>query len=105
MRVARMPPRLGRWWSLTAVLTAVYAGVLATGHAADEPFATWLLPAVLLAAAVTCAKRAARLPADRLAWALLSAATVAWAAAELLSSLWISKLTPEPYPSPADALW
>ena len=98
-------PASGAGGALTVVLTAVYVGVLVTGHAADEPYTTWLLPAVLLAAAATSAMRAVRVSEDRLAWVLLSAAMVTWAAAELVYSLWISHSRPEPYPSLADALW
>jgi two-component system cell cycle response regulator len=55
----------------------------------------------LLAVAV-CATRVLRRRSDRLAWALMTFALVAWTAGDLLWTLWLDNVADPPYPSPAD---
>jgi two-component system cell cycle response regulator len=58
----------------------------------------------LLAVAV-CATRALRRRSDRLVWALMTFALVAWTAGDLLWTLWLDNVANPPYPSVADVAY
>ncbi|MFL5886506.1 MAG: HD domain-containing phosphohydrolase [Thermoleophilaceae bacterium] len=75
------------------------------GHGLDSFFNDWVYNALILAAAASCLVRAVRVPVDRAAWLLLGFGLVAWAAAEIYNTVYLSKLADPPYPSISDALW
>jgi signal transduction histidine kinase/DNA-binding response OmpR family regulator len=59
---------------------------------------------MLLAAVIVAVRPASRRP-DRWAWAVLTAAMVAWTCGEVVFAVWAAKQDPVPYPSVADALF
>ena len=58
-----------------------------------------------MVSAAGCLARAIVVRQERGAWLALALGLVAWSAAEILSTVWINKLSDPPYPSVADALY
>ena len=77
----------------------------ARGGALDTFFNDWVYNGLVVGAAALCLLRAAKVPGDRLPWALLGLALSLWAGAEITSTVYLAKLPEPPYPSIADALW
>jgi two-component system cell cycle response regulator len=91
-------------WLLLAAFAA-HGALGLGGHGLDGLFNDWVYNALILAAAAFCALRAVKIRVDRAAWLLLALGLVAWAAAEIYNSAYLSKLDAPPYPSISDALW
>jgi diguanylate cyclase (GGDEF)-like protein len=64
-----------------------------------------LYDALIAAGALVCLARVVALPTDRLAWGIVGAGLIAWAAADIYNTLVLAKLDEPPYPSLADAGW
>ncbi|MFL5911333.1 MAG: HD domain-containing phosphohydrolase [Gaiellaceae bacterium] len=75
------------------------------GHGLDSFFNDWVYNALIAVSAAGCLARAVLVRQERGAWLALALGLVAWSAAEILSSVWINKLSDPPYPSVADALY
>jgi diguanylate cyclase (GGDEF)-like protein len=86
---------------------AVHVGAILFGG--EGPFYeianSWLYYALLVASAGTCLLRAALVPRERLAWALIGLGTGAWAAGELTWVLIFAEWAKPPYPSLSDLLY
>jgi diguanylate cyclase len=96
-------------WALVAAGLAVYGlhAVLGPwgGPSRTEWFVGWLHNALLLGAALGLLARAALVRAERVAWALVGAAALVWAAGNVYWWRALSGLDEPPFPSPADGLW
>src|SRR2546421_11071709 len=75
------------------------------GHGLDTFFNDWVYNALIGVSAAGCLARAVLVRQERGAWLALALGLVAWSAAEILSTVWINKLSDPPYPSIADALY
>ena len=64
----------------------------------------WVYDLALSAAALTCLARAS-LPAERVAWLLISGGMLTWIAGDLYWNTQLAALSSPPYPSVADAGW
>jgi diguanylate cyclase (GGDEF)-like protein len=65
----------------------------------------WLYDALIVCGALVCLARVVALPDDRLAWGVVGAGLLAWAAGDLYDTIVNAKLDEPPYPSLADAGW
>jgi diguanylate cyclase (GGDEF)-like protein len=107
---APAPVDAHRW--LQALSLGVIAGYLVTvipGVRATPGYSMWLdgvwQPLAFVSAAVICAARNRNTAPDRSGWWWVAVALLFEAAAETVWAWWIRPITPEPYPSWADALW
>ena len=82
-----------------ALRTLIAPGESGLGAALDD----YLSIGLLLACAGAVAARAALVPGDRVAWALIAAAILAWAAGDAYYSSRLASLEEPPFPSWADA--
>jgi peptidoglycan/LPS O-acetylase OafA/YrhL len=73
--------------------------------ALEWPLTSGLYYALIIAGALVCAARVVAVREDRLAWGLVAAGLVAWAAADIYWEVALARLPEPPYPSPADAGW
>src|SRR3954469_373535 len=105
----RRAPRLVRSvaYALSAGLVVhVLHGVLGLGIGLPESaYDDWVSNAVLVGAALVCLARAVLVPQERAAWALIGFGLGTWSAADIYSTVVLSKLDEPPYPSIADAGW
>ncbi len=87
--------------------TAVHVfAMLFGGESSFTKFANeWIYYGALIVSAVACLLRAATVPRDRLAWALIGLGAAAWAAGDLTWSLVFQGDPKAPYPSISDALY
>jgi two-component system cell cycle response regulator len=86
------------------VAFAAFALHLAVGPAGlDSFFADWVYNAIILAAALLCAARAAADAAERAPWALLALALMAWLVGEVHFSTVLRGVDPTPFPTIGDA--
>ena len=90
---------------LALVAYALHVGVGFGGEGSDPLFNDYIYNGLVLVAAGSCILRAIRVPVGRAPWALLGAALLTWAAAEIYNSFYLSELEEPPYPSLSDALW
>ena len=99
---------------LTATRVAACLGLLAfAAHAlfgfggarVEVIFADWVYNGLVLTAAGWCISRAVLIRQERVAWALIGISLVCWATAEIVNTVYLSKLEMPPYPSIADAFW
>ena len=90
---------------LTLGLFTAHAAFGWGGKGLDTFFNDWVYNALILAAAASCIVRAAKYSADRFAWSLLGFGLVAWAAAEIYNTVYLTNLANPPYPSLSDWLW
>jgi diguanylate cyclase len=104
--------RSRRWstWSLNAAVLAL--GLFATGTVARPAGPVWaaiydlgLYNVVYLCAAAACILAVRRSDGDRLAWAAMAVSAVLGITANLLYSLVVATMDPEPFPSVADAFY
>ena len=84
---------------------AAHAGFDVGGHGADALFDDWVYNGLVLTAAGWCIARAVLVRRERFAWALIGIGLVFWATAEIVNTVYLSKLEYPPYPSVADAFW
>jgi two-component system cell cycle response regulator len=84
---------------------AAHTGLGFGGQAMDGFFNDWVYNGLVILSAGWCIARAVVVRTDRLAWALLGLGLVCWAVAEILNTVWLSKLDMPPYPSLSDAFW
>jgi diguanylate cyclase (GGDEF)-like protein len=93
---------------LLAGALAVYVAQLALGFAAgplEWPLTEGLYYALIVAGALVCVARVVAVAEDRLAWGIMAAGLVAWAAAEVYWEAVLAASPSPPYPSPSDAGW
>jgi two-component system cell cycle response regulator len=81
--------------------TSFHAG----GHGLDSVFNDWIYNGLVLTSAGWCISRAVLVRAERVAWALMGVALVCWATAEVVNTVYVSRLPEPPYPSVADVFW
>jgi diguanylate cyclase (GGDEF)-like protein len=91
---------LGFAWGLFALHTL---GIF--GNAAASFFDDWLYMALLAAAAGACLWRAVTVPAERLAWSLMTAAVVCWTLGDVYWNTDLAMLAGGETPSIADSLY
>jgi diguanylate cyclase (GGDEF)-like protein len=84
---------------------AAHTGLGLGGDAAGGLFNDWVYNGLILISAGWCLARAVLVRTDRGAWALIGLGLGCWATAELLNTIYLSKLEYPPYPSIADAFW
>ena len=84
---------------------AAHTGIGFGGHTTAGIFNDWVYNGLILISAGWCMARAVLVRADRGAWALIGVALACWATAEILNTVYLSKLEEPPYPSLADAFW
>jgi diguanylate cyclase (GGDEF)-like protein len=75
------------------------------GSALDGFFNKSVYTAIEFAAVALASARVIRDGANRLAWALIAGGLLAWAAGDLVWTVWLDDLAHPPYPSIADALY
>lgn len=86
------------------VAFAAFALHLLVGPPGFDPFfGDWVYNAIILAAALLCAARAAADAAERAPWALLALALTAWLIGEVHFSAGLRGLDPTPFPTIGDA--
>src|SRR5918996_3064176 len=90
---------------LATVAHGVALGIGVEGTALQGPVSNYVYNAAGVAAALACLLRAALVPRDRLAWALIAAGAASTAAADIYWSAELADLKRVPYPSIADALY
>jgi diguanylate cyclase (GGDEF)-like protein/putative nucleotidyltransferase with HDIG domain len=111
-----MTPHTRRYkhWLLTTTRVVACLGLLAFGgHAAfglggpssDVVFDDYVYNGLVLTAAAWCIARAVLVRRERAAWALIGISLVCWATAEIVNTVYLSKMEYPPYPSIADAFW
>ena len=84
---------------------AAHAAFGLGGSGSDVLFDDWVYNGLVLMSAAWCIARAVLVRKERVAWALIGISLVCWAAAEILNTVYLSKLEYPPYPSIADAFW
>src|SRR5436305_14284684 len=84
---------------------ALHAVLRFGGHGLDTFFNAWVYNGLIVVSAAGCLTRAILVRQERGAWLALALGLVAWSAAEILSTVWINKLSDPPYPSIADPLY
>jgi two-component system, cell cycle response regulator len=72
---------------------------------ADALFSAWIYNALMLGAALACLARGVLVRADRAAWLVLGAGTLAWSLGDLYFTLFLSKQEMPPLPSVSDGLF
>jgi diguanylate cyclase (GGDEF)-like protein len=87
-----------------AAFTA-HTGLGLGGPSMDSFFNDWVYNGLVLTGAGWCIARAVLVRSERLAWSLVGAALLCWAAAEMLNTVYVSTMEEPPYPSIADAFW
>ena len=100
-------PGWTRWGQRAAFafLAAFFAHAVFARGTLDVLFNDWVYNALVLVAAASALLRAVRVRQDRPAWLLIGGALGLWAAAEITSTAYVSKLAEPPYPSISDAMW
>ena len=73
------------------------------GSGTDALFNTWIYSALMLASAAACLLRAALIPRERLAWALLGVGLLLYTGGEIYYAAVLADQATVPIPSPADA--
>jgi hypothetical protein len=91
--------------ALALIAFALHTGFGLGGKGLDTFFNDWVYNGLVLVSAASCIVRAIRVREHRAAWALLGAGLLAWTAAEIYSSVVLSRLDNPPYPSLSDYLW
>jgi two-component system, cell cycle response regulator len=91
--------------ALLVVAVAAYAVQGAINEGGSTFWETWAYPGLILAAGALCLARAIAERRERVAWSLLGAGMVLWAAGEAWYSLFLADLDSPPLPSVSDALW
>lgn len=86
-----------------ALVVALYNWAGIGGQGLDTAINGVVYCAVVVAAGLACLLRAARGGRERVAWIVIAAAVLSWAAAEIYWALYIEGNADAPYPSPADA--
>lgn len=102
----RLPP-IGVFWSIMAVLVALYAAheVLGLGgRGAADLFDSWINAGLLWCAAVACVGGALRAARSRGAWLLVALALASWAIGDTIWSLRFGAVT-GPLTSISDVFW
>ena len=84
---------------------ATHTGLGLGGPGLDSFFNDWVYNGLVLTAAGWCIARAVFVRSERVAWALIGCALVCWATAEILNTVYVSRLEDPPYPSIADGFW
>ena len=84
---------------------AAQAGFSICGAGAQDFFETYVYNVLIAAAAALCIARAVRVRRARVAWAVLGAGLLLWAAGEAYYSLFLADDFDPPLPSVADGLW
>jgi two-component system, cell cycle response regulator len=107
-----MSPRLRAGLRAFAALAglALLAYVLHTAFALGSPeldvfFEDWVYCSLIVAAGAACVARAIAVQEERVAWALMGAGLVSWAAGEITWTLVYANDPNPPYPSAADVLY
>ncbi|MEA2221238.1 MAG: hypothetical protein QOJ35_3864 [Solirubrobacteraceae bacterium] len=98
------PGRVIGLLALIGVGCAGYAAIVLTGNGEDRVL-RWTYPTIILASALSMTWRAVVQRTDRVAWALMAAATACWGGAQIVYDAWLVDLTSPPAPSVSDALW
>src|SRR3954447_3432523 len=101
----RLPLRLAQGVTFAFLVAFALHAALWRGGSLDGFFNDWVYNGLVVSAAGFCLVRAATVRVDRLPWLLLGFALALWAAAEVLSTVYLAKLEEPPYPSIADGLW
>ena len=86
-----------------AMVVALYNWAGIGGQGLETAINGVVYCAVVVAAGLACLLRAARGGRERVAWIVIAAAVLSWAAAEIYWALYIEGNAQAPYPSPADA--
>jgi two-component system cell cycle response regulator len=84
---------------------AAHTGLGLGGAAMSGFFNDWVYNALIAISAIWCLVRAALIRTDRGAWALIGLGLACWSTAEIVNTVYLSKLESPPYPSIADAFW
>src|SRR4051794_21270998 len=84
---------------------AAHTGLGFGGDALDGFFNDWVYNGLVLISSIWCLARAALVRTDRGAWALIGLGLACWATAEIVNTVYLSKLDYPPYPSISDAFW
>src|SRR4051794_41513283 len=82
---------------------AAHTGLGLGGAAMSGFFNDWVYNALIAISAIWCLVRAALIRTDRGAWALIGLGLACWSTAEIVNTVYLSKLESPPYPSIADA--
>jgi two-component system, cell cycle response regulator len=90
---------------LMIALLAAHAVFDLGGRPSDGFFKDGLYTAIEFAAVAIAIARVIRRPENRLAWGLIAAGLLVWAAGDLVWAVWLNDLADPPYPSIADALY
>src|SRR3712207_1015971 len=99
LTVSRAPACLG---------LLAFAGHTGFGIGGSSPapfFNDWVSNRLVLTPASWCIARAVLVRAEGIAWTLIGLALFCWATAEILNTVYLSRLDVPPYPSIADAFW
>jgi hypothetical protein len=100
----------GRWLLVVRALHAillsslVLCGLVLAFHGGQDQVVV-LNAVIVFGAALLCVLRAVRISRQRLAWLALGLGLASSASADLVWSVWIQRLDPEPFVSVADPLW
>jgi diguanylate cyclase (GGDEF)-like protein len=84
---------------------AAHTGFGFGGDSLSGFFNDWVYNGLVIVSAAWCIARAVLVRTDRLAWALIGFGLACWATAEILNTVYLSKLDMPPYPSLSDAFW
>jgi two-component system cell cycle response regulator len=84
---------------------AAHTGLGLGGDAMSGFFNDWVYNGLIAMSAVWCLARAVLVRTDRGAWALVGLGLACWSTAEIVNTVYLSKLEYPPYPSVADAFW
>ncbi len=91
--------------TVMTLLLAAHAIFDLGGRPSDGFFKDGLYTAIELVAVAVAVARVILRRENRLAWALITAGLLVWAAGDLVWALWLNNLAEPPYPSIADALY
>src|SRR5436309_6784246 len=99
--------RLARTLLVAALAVQVLHALTGAGGSGTIHFliAEPLYDAIFIGAGLVCATRAVAVPAERTAWTLLAAGSLAWGAGEIAWALEVPGLGDVPIPSVADAFY
>jgi two-component system cell cycle response regulator len=90
----------------TVALAAFAAhAALGFGEGLDSFFNDWVYNGLVVAAALSCLVRAARVREDRFPWLVMGLGLAAWSVAEIYNTTYLARLDDPPYPSLSDAFW
>ena len=104
----RLRAGLHAFGALTGLALLAYVAHTAFGVASpgmDQVFQDWVYCGLTAAAGIACVTRAVAVRHERAAWLLMGLGLIAWAAGEVVWTLFLAGNPDPPYPSAADLLY